>query len=70
MLLAEDARPRLTETDAAERLGIKPSLLRKMRQCGRGPAFFKVGRSVRYDSVDIAAYLGHRRVAPANEVRA
>ena len=70
MLLAEDARPKLTEAEAAERLGINASLLRKMRQRGRGPAFFKISRSVRYDPADIAAYLGRRRVAPANEVRA
>lgn len=70
MLLADDARPKLNEAEAAERIGINASALRKMRQRDRGPAFFKIGRSVRYDPVDIAAYLARRRVAPANEVQA
>jgi hypothetical protein len=70
MLLAEDARPQLIEADAAARLGIKLTLLRQMRKRGRGPAFFKINRLIRYDPVDIAAYLGRRRVAPANEERA
>ncbi|QEL26373.1 helix-turn-helix domain-containing protein [Bosea sp. F3-2] len=70
MLLAQDARPQLTETKAAERLGLKPGTLKRMRNLGRGPAFFKVSRAVRYDPTDIDAYLGRRRVVPANEERA
>lgn len=69
MLLADDARPQLTEAEAAERLGVSAYSLNKMRQRGRGPAFFKINRSVRYDPADIAAYLGRRRISPANEVR-
>ncbi|WP_293810342.1 helix-turn-helix domain-containing protein [uncultured Bosea sp.] len=67
MLLAEDARPEMTPRQAAARLGVTPEALQKLRERGNGPAFFKVGRSVRYDPADIAAYLGRRRVAPANE---
>lgn len=66
MLLAQDAQPHLTEAQAAERLGLKPGTLKKMRRRGRGPAFFKISRSIRYDAADITAYLGRRRVAPAN----
>lgn len=70
MLLADDARPKLTESEVADRLGVTRCVVRQMRHRGRGPAFFKVGRSVRYDPADIAAYLGRRRVAPANEAQA
>ncbi|MGO4668769.1 helix-turn-helix transcriptional regulator [Bosea sp. 2RAB26] len=64
MLLADDARPHLRESEAAAALGVKPTALRKMRERGQGPAFFKINRSVRYDPTDIAAYVGRRRVAP------
>lgn len=70
MLLADEARPKLTETEVAARLGVSPCVVRQMRHRGRGPAFFKINRSIRYDPADIAAYLGRRRVAPANEARA
>lgn len=67
MLLAQDVKPSLTNSQAADPLGIKPESLKRMRIGGSGPAFFKIGRSVRYDPADIAAYLGRRRVAPAAE---
>lgn len=67
MLFADDARPHLREPQAAAALGVKPASLRKMRERGRGPAFFKIGRSVRYDPADIAAYVGRCRVAPTAE---
>lgn len=70
MLLAQDVKPRLTDAEAAEALGVSAEVLRKMRSRGKGPAFFRIGRAVRYDPADIAAYLGRHRVAPANEVRA
>ena len=69
MLLAQDACPQLTEAEAAVALVLERATLRKMRQRGRGPAFFKIERAVRYDPADIAAYLGRRRVAPVNEAR-
>lgn len=68
MLFAEDARPQLNEAQAAARLGVKPASLRQMRRRGRGPAFFKINRSVRYDPADIAAYVGRRRFTPRHEV--
>jgi len=61
----------MTAVEAAEALGVTLAALHKMRQRGHGPAYFKISRRlVRYDPADIAAYLGRRRVAPANEVRA
>ena len=41
---------RLTERQAAERLGLKPQTLANWRSTGRhGLPFLKLGRSVRYD---------------------
>lgn len=38
----------LTSKEAAEYLGISDNGLAKLRMDGRSPAFFKVGRAVRY----------------------
>jgi hypothetical protein len=64
MPFAEDARPQLNEAQAAARLGVKPAALRQMRQRGQGPAYFKIGRSVRYDPVDLEEYIGRCRIVP------
>jgi len=39
----------LTTGEAAQRLGVKPNHLEKLRVVGGGPAFVKLGRSVRYE---------------------
>lgn len=40
--------PILTSKETAEYLGITENALAKLRMDGRSPAFFKVGRAVRY----------------------
>jgi predicted DNA-binding transcriptional regulator AlpA len=62
-----DRRPRssrhsLTETDAAPYTGYSQAFLRQSRQRGRGPAYIKVGRSVRYRIEDLDAWLNAHRV--------
>ena len=47
---------------AAEMLGLAPSSLELMRAEKRGPAYYKVGRSVRYAIEDLNAYV--ERVDP------
>ena len=42
---------------AAEMLKISPKTLERMRVEGRGPAFVKVGRCVRYRESDILAFV-------------
>lgn len=57
------SEPLLTEREVAERLQVRPGLLREWRYLtnhdGRqhGPKFVKLGRLVRYRPTDIAAYL-------------
>lgn len=51
----------LNEHEAAERLGVTVHALRKWRVNGTGPAFLKLGRAVRYDADDLAAWCASRR---------
>lgn len=43
----------LTDTEAAESCGLKPSTLRKWRLRGRGPRWRHFGRAVRYLVADL-----------------
>lgn len=54
----------LTENEAALRLGLKVATLRAWRHQGRGPAFVRLGRAVRYLSIDIDEYLSSNRHSP------
>jgi hypothetical protein len=47
----------LTETEVAGLLKWSPKTLRKARVFQRGPRFIRLGRSVRYRTTDLAAYL-------------
>jgi len=42
----------LTPSQAAEFTGLSNQTLANMRSTGRGPAYFKVGKYVRYDETD------------------
>jgi hypothetical protein len=53
------------EQQAAEVLGCTVSALRKWRLLGKGPAYRKIGRLVRYADADLAEYLDASRVEPA-----
>ena len=47
----------LTNAATAEFLGLKPNTLEIWRIQGRGPAFRKIGRAVRYVETDVLAWL-------------
>jgi hypothetical protein len=50
---------------AGSYLGLTPATLEKVRSVGSsGPRYFKVGRSVIYDTRDLDAWLASRRRAP------
>jgi predicted site-specific integrase-resolvase len=51
----------IDEREAADILGVKPQTLSLWRLRGQGPAFYKVGRRVRYRTPELAAYLESRR---------
>lgn len=52
----------LNRREAAELLGIKEQTLASWAHCRRGPAFIKVGRSVRYKLADLEKYVSDARV--------
>lgn len=54
----------LNDVDAAEIADMSPQTLRNWRFQGRGPAYIKVGRSVRYSLTDLIAWLEGRKISP------
>ena len=63
-ILAAPTREPLTESEAALRLGLKVATLRAWRHQGRGPAFVRLGRAVRYLATDIEDFLNANRCRP------
>lgn len=54
-------QPTLRTTDEiAQELNLHPRTLINWRSQGKGPAFVRVGRSIRYRDTDIAAWLEQR----------
>ena len=52
----------MAEAVAAAYLGMSRIWLRQSRMKGTGPAFVKIGRSVRYAVSDLDAFIAARRV--------
>jgi excisionase family DNA binding protein len=55
----------LTPAEVAERLRVSTRTLEFWRHQGRGPAFVRVGKRVRYRPDDVEAFIGEQRTAPA-----
>ena len=49
--------PTLKDPDAAAYIGLSTAYLKKGRLRGRGPDFVRVGRSVRYRTIDLDRWL-------------
>lgn len=47
----------LTERQFADEVGLQPQTLSKWRCEGRGPAFVKLGRAIRYRRADVERYI-------------
>jgi hypothetical protein len=56
----------LKDTEAAKLLGLHPQTLRNMRCKGEGPAYYKIGRAVRYRSEDLISFIRDRKIEPRN----
>jgi hypothetical protein len=54
----------LTEIEAASRLGLKAATPRAWRNQGRGPAYLRLGRAIRYLTTDIDEFLQSNRQVP------
>jgi predicted DNA-binding transcriptional regulator AlpA len=61
------APPLLHEADAARYIGMSVAFLRQARVRARGPAYFRIGRSVRYRVSDLDAWLSERRVTTRDQ---
>ena len=59
----------LTELEAAARLGLKVATLRAWRHQGRGPAYVRLGRAIRYLPTDIDEFLQSNRQVPVGSRR-
>jgi hypothetical protein len=59
----------IDERDAARILSCSVALLRKWRLLGKGPAFCRVGRLVRYSETDLASFLKANRVDPTGDAQ-
>jgi hypothetical protein len=59
----------LNEKQASQFLGCSVAALRKWRLLGKGPAYCRVGRLVRYSETDLTAFLDANRVQPAGAGR-
>jgi hypothetical protein len=59
----------LTPSEAAMRTGLKEATLAQMRCRGDGPAFHKISRFVRYDSVELERWMRSRRFRSTAEAR-
>ena len=66
-LLGPTPNEPLTEAVAAARLGLKVATLRAWRHQGRGPAFVRLGRAIRYLSSDVDQFLTANRHNPAGD---
>jgi len=58
----EHARRVIREDAAAKYVDLSVGFLRRARACGRGPAYVRVGRTIRYQVVDLDAWLRAHRV--------
>jgi hypothetical protein len=54
----------LNDVEAAEIADMSPQTFRNWRFQGRGPAYIKVGRSVRYSLTDLISWLEGRKISP------
>jgi predicted DNA-binding transcriptional regulator AlpA len=64
-----DRTPLLTADDVATHLGVPASTLANWRYQGLGPRYLRIGRHVRYDPVDVDAWIESQRVRQRGSVR-
>lgn len=62
-----DTNGPLDTSGAARHMGMSKSTLEKLRVFGGGPRFLKLGRTVRYRSSDLDAWMGERLVTSTSD---
>jgi len=58
--------PTLNDDQAAKEVGVAVQTLRNWRHQQKGPAYLKIGRSVRYQLEDLKKFKENRRIDPEN----
>jgi predicted DNA-binding transcriptional regulator AlpA len=53
----------LAEKDLAALVKLSPPMLQKMRREGKGPAYVRIGSSIRYPEADVFAWINSLRAA-------
>ncbi len=56
----------VNDKEAAKIIGLATQTLRNYRQLGRGPAYHRIGASIRYKVEDLELYMNKHRVDPEN----
>jgi predicted DNA-binding transcriptional regulator AlpA len=59
----------LTQAEVSAMLAIPRRTLRSWRSLGRGPAFVRIGKAVRYRAADIDEFVGSHRVERQRQAR-
>jgi hypothetical protein len=57
----------VNDVEAAKILSVSPQTLRNYRHLGRGPAYSKRGRMVRYQIRNLLSYMEQGRIDPETE---
>jgi hypothetical protein len=60
--MQNEVKPTVDEQDGAAYVDFSAAALRKWRREGKGPAFVRVGRSIRYRIQDLDTWLAAHRV--------
>lgn len=60
----------LDAKEVAERLKVTPNYLAKMRMDGTSPAYFRVGRKIRYYWSDVQAWIDSNRAESTDDYAA
>ena len=56
--------PALSDNQAAKEIGVAVQTLRNWRHLKRGPAYLKIGRSIRYQLEDLKKFKANKRIDP------
>jgi predicted site-specific integrase-resolvase len=57
----------ICEKEAARTIGLSVQTLRNWRHLGKGPAYVKLGRSVRYRIDDLMDFIDKHRIDPEKD---
>jgi hypothetical protein len=58
----------VNEIEAALRLGLSPTTLRRWRWAGKGPRFLKIGGAVRYELADLELFIEASRRSSTSDL--